>query len=110
MFELVQYSNTQESLQPDVTVAGIPVGGLEPAQAQARWEAIYLNQPVELNYNGNIIYLDPQTVGFTTHSEAMLGAARAQSSRQKNFWLGFWNYLWRRPVGAVDVPLDASVE
>lgn len=110
MFELVQYSNAQESLQPDVTVAGIPVGGLEPAQAQARWEAIYLNQPVELNYNGNIIYLDPQTVGFAMHSDAMLGAARAQSSRQKNFWLGFWNYLWRRPVGAVSVPLDASVE
>lgn len=110
MIELVQYSNTQESLQPDVTVAGIAVGGLEEAQAQARWEAVYMNQPVELVYNGSTIYLDPQAVGFRTNSDAMLGAVRSQSSRQKNFWLGFWNYLWQRPVGAITVPLDASLE
>ncbi|HML22237.1 MAG TPA: class A beta-lactamase-related serine hydrolase [Aggregatilinea sp.] len=110
MFELVQYSNTQESLQPDVTVAGIPVGGLEEAQAQSRWEAVYMNQPVELVYNGSTIYLDPQAVGFRTNSDAMLGSVRSQSSRQKNFWLGFWNYLWRRPVGAITVPLDAGLE
>ncbi|WP_119066769.1 serine hydrolase [Aggregatilinea lenta] len=110
MIELVQYSNTQESLQPDVTVAGVPVGGLEEAQAQARWEAVYMNQPVELVYNGSTIYLDPQAVGFRTNSDAMLGSVRSQSSRQKNFWLGFWNYLWRRPVGAITVPLDVTLE
>ncbi|MBN1202348.1 MAG: serine hydrolase [Anaerolineae bacterium] len=108
MIELVQYSNTKDSLQTDLTIAGIPVGGLEPNEAQARWEAVYVDQPIMLLYEGNTIMLDPVVAGFDTNSEAMLAEARAQSSREKSFWLGFWNYLWRRPVAAVNVPLDAD--
>ncbi|NLX10100.1 MAG: serine hydrolase [Chloroflexi bacterium] len=108
LFELVNYSNTKDSLQTDLTIAGIPVGGMAENEAQTRLESIYMGQPVQLYYEGSTIMLDPQVVGFRINSDAMLAEARAQNSREKNFWAGFWNYLWRRPVAAVSVPLDAE--
>jgi beta-lactamase class A len=108
MFELVKYSGAKDSLQTDLTIAGIAVGGLDPSDAQVRWEQVYQDQPVQLFYEGNLILLDPAAVGFHINSEVMLAEARAQSSREKNFWAGFWNYLWQRPVAAVSVPLDAD--
>ncbi len=38
----------------------------------------------------------------------MLAQARAQNAAKKSFWAGFWNYLGRRPVAAVSVPLNAQ--
>ena len=108
LFELVNNSNAKDSLQTDLTIAGIPVGGMAENEAQTRLESIYMGQPVQLYYEGSTIMLDPQVVGFRINSDAMLAEARAQNSREKNFWAGFWNYLWRRPVAAVSVPLDAE--
>jgi beta-lactamase class A len=108
MFELVKYSNAKDDLPTDLTVAGIPVGGLSENDARARWEAVYMEQPLQLYYADSLIELDPVSVGFRTNSESMLADARAQSSREKSFWAGFWNYLERRPVAAVTVPLDAE--
>ena len=108
MFELVKYSNAKDDLPTDLTVAGIPVGGLSERDARARWEAVYMEQPLQLFYADSLIELDPAAVGFRTNSEAMLADARAQSSRENSFWAGFWNYLERRPVAAVTVPLDAE--
>lgn len=110
MFELVDYSNQRDSLPTDLTVAGIAVGGLSETDAQTRWESIYVAQPIQLVYGGSPILLAPDEVGFRTNSEAMLAQARAQSAQEKNFWAGFWNFLGRRPVAAVSVPLDASYD
>lgn len=110
MVELVAYSNMKESLPTDLTVAGIAVGGLSENDAQARWEAIYLQQPIQLIYESSPILLYPEEIKFRVSSEAMLAEARAQSSREKNFWAGFWNYLERRPVAAVSVPLKAEFD
>lgn len=108
MIELVAYSNEKESLPTDLTVAGIAVGGLSERDAQARWESIYVQQPIQLLYESSPILLYPEDINFRVSSEAMLAEARAQSSREKNFWAGFWNYLERRPVAAVSVPLQAE--
>jgi hypothetical protein len=108
MFELVSYSNSVDSLQTDLTIAGIPVGGLEEEEAQARIEAVYTDQPLTLVYEGSTIMLDPVVAGFRANSDAMLAEARAKNSREQDFWGGFWNYLWRRPVAAVSVPLSAD--
>ena len=108
MVELVAYSNQKDSLPTDLTVAGIAVGGLSERDAQARWEAAYVGQPIQLSYNGSPVLLDPADINFRVNSEAMLAEARDQSSREKSFWAGFWNYLERRPVAAVRVPLQAS--
>lgn len=110
MFELVDYSNQRDSLPTDLTVAGIAVGGLSETNAQARWESIYVAQPIQLVYGGSPILLAPDEIGFRTNSEAMLAQARAQSTQEKNFWAGFWNFLGRRPVAAVSVPLDATYD
>lgn len=109
MIEMVKYSNTKDSLATDLTVASIPVGGLSETAARARWEKVYLDQPVQLYFEGSLIELHPvDDAGFTLDSDAMLNEARAKSSRADNFWAGFWNYLWRRPVAAVNVPLRAE--
>ena len=110
MFELVNYSNQKDNLPTDLTVAGVAVGGLNESDAQARWERVYFEQPVQLIYDGNPILLIPSEIDFRVNSDAMLAEARQQTSQERNFWIGFWNYLERRPVSAVNVPLDAEYE
>ncbi len=110
MFELIDYSSQRDSLPTDLTVAGIAVGGLNEVDAQARWERIYVDQPVQLLYGSSPIMLYPAEIGFRTNNEAMLAEARAQSTQEKNFWAGFWNFLEREPVAAVRVPLDATYD
>ncbi len=108
MFELVLYSNQKDNLPTDLTVAGVAVGGLSESNAQARWERVYIEQPIQLIYDGNPIMLYPSEINFRVNSEAMLAEARQQTTQERNFWVGFWNYLERRPVAAVSVPLDAE--
>jgi hypothetical protein len=108
MFELVNYSNQKDNLPTDLTMAGVAVGGLNESDAQARWERVYVEQPVQLIYDGNPILLYPSDINFRVNSEAMLAEARQQTTQERNFWVGFWNYLERRPVSAVSVPLDAE--
>ncbi len=108
MIELARYSSTRDSLQTDLTIAGLQVGGMDPNRAQERWEQVYMLQPVQLYFGPHLIMLDPVEVGFRTNSDAMLAEARARNTAASNFWLGFWNYLGRRPVAAVEVPLNAT--
>lgn len=108
MLELVAYSDTRDSLPTDLTVAGVAVGGLSEADARARWEAVYLKQPIQVSYEGSPIVLYPEEIGFRVASDVMLAEARAQSTQAQSFWAGFWNYLERRPVAAVSVRLIAE--
>ena len=108
LLELVSYSDTRDSLPTDLTVAGVAVGGLSEADARARWEAVYLKQPLQLFFEGSPIVLYPEEIGFRVSSDAMLAEARAQSTQAQSFWAGFWNYLARRPVSAVRVGLIAD--
>ncbi len=109
VMELVSFSRARDRLQADITVAGVPVGNLVPAEAQARWEDAYA-QPVEISYQGNPIYLDPAEIGFRTNSNVMLAQALAQTADESSFWLAFWNYLWRRPVEPINVDLVADYQ
>lgn len=108
MIELARYSSAKDSLQTDLTIAGLQVGGMSESRAQERWEQVYIAQPVQLYFGAHLIMLSPAEVGFRTNSDAMLADARARNTAATNFWLGFWNYLGRRPVAAVSVPLDAD--
>ncbi|HLA44179.1 MAG TPA: serine hydrolase, partial [Aggregatilineales bacterium] len=109
--ELVVYSSRDvNSLQDDVMIAGIQVGGLSENQAQLRWEAVYLDQPVTLIYRNSPIMFSPRTLGFRTNTEAMLAEVRAQTENEDTFWSGFWAYLWNRQSRAVRVELNAAVQ
>ncbi|HEX2906407.1 MAG TPA: serine hydrolase [Phototrophicaceae bacterium] len=110
VLELVQFSQEQERLPPDVTIAGIPVGGLLPTDAVALLERAY-SQPVILYYAGSPIALDPAAVGFRTNRETMLAAAQAAGDVEAGFWSQFVNYLiGRQSQETVAVPLAADYQ
>ena len=57
-----------------MTIAGVSVGGLNPAQASQRLLEAYTS-PIEVRYNDAVIHIDPGTVGFQVDVETMLAAA-----------------------------------
>ncbi len=110
MIVLVQYSNVKDTLPTNLTVAGVSMYGLDlDAARQRRLEQIYVEQPIYLMYGSSLIELFPSEIGFHVNSEAML----AEAKPRRDFWVGFWNYLWNRPVTTGetrDVGLDADYD
>ncbi len=102
--ELARFSATRDLLQTDITVAGVPVGGMPIQQAVNAWQIIY-QQPVELDYGDSPILLTPAQIGFYTKDDQMRGQVQSRSAGSSNYWLDFWNYLWRRPSTPLEVPL-----
>jgi len=105
--ELINFEQSRERLQTDITVAGVPVSGLRLAEAVTAWENIY-QQPVLLEYLGHPIQLSPASIGFVIKSDQMQSEIRAQTALSSNYWQDFWNYLWRRPTEPISVPLIAD--
>jgi hypothetical protein len=90
-----------------MTIADIPVGGLDRSASAQRLLEVYSTTPVELHYGGNIIHVDPAIAEFQLDLESMLAAAD-QARSQQPFWVEFWNYLWGRNPSGADIPLRAS--
>lgn len=110
VFYLVRFSQQQQRLAADVSVAGVRVGGLLSREALAKLEATFA-QPVALYYNDAPILLDPSAVGFRLSAESMLAAATAAGDQQGGFWLRFVNYLLgREDQTVVQVPLAAEYQ
>lgn len=104
--QLAQYSRVRATYPPGMTIAGVPVSGLDRQQAAQRLEEAYAT-PVELHYNQQVIHLSPGVVDFELDIETMLSAADIQRTRQQ-FWLGFWDYLWNRSSSLEEVPLRSK--
>lgn len=104
--QLAQYSQVRTKLPPGLTIAGIPVGGLDRQQASQRLIESYTT-PVELRYNQFVIHLDPSVVDFQLDLESMLAAAEIQRSQQ-SFWSGFWEFIWNRTPPPQNIPLRSS--
>ncbi len=110
VIELVGFSQQQERLPADVSVAGVRVGNLLPREATSYLDEAY-NQPVVLYYRENPILLDPSVVGFRSNNEVMLASARSTRDVEASFWLRFINYLLGREAAAViDIPLSADYQ
>jgi len=107
MVQLVGYSRQRSSYPPGMTIAGVPIGGLDPPGATQRLLQVYSN-PVEIQYAGAVIHIDPNLVGFEMDLERMLTAAD-QARSGDSFWGGFWNYLWNREAAEQAIPLSATV-
>ena len=71
---LVDYSRQRNNYPPGMTIAGVPVGGLEPGAASQRLLEVYTS-PVEAHYGDAVIQIDPGVVGFRADVESMLAAA-----------------------------------
>jgi hypothetical protein len=110
LLEMLNYTGQAERLAPEITVAGVEVGGLAAEQAVARWEAAYA-QPILLYYADSPIMLDPAEVGFRINSEPMFAAARSSIEAGADYWARFFNYLiGRQQSQGIDVPLDAAYQ
>lgn len=104
---LIDYSRQRNNYPAGMTIGGVPVGGVDPQTASERVLQVY-NTPVEAQYAGAVIHMDPSVVGFEMELEAMLAAADL-SRTSDSFWGGFWNYLWNRESAPVAIPLRASI-
>jgi beta-lactamase class A len=107
ILSLISYSRQRNSYPPGMTIAGVPVGGLDPQAASQRVLQVYTS-PIEIRYGGGVIHADPTTLGFEMELESMLAAADIGRTGGV-FWAGFWDFLWNREPAALAVPLRASI-
>ncbi len=105
-FQLIAYSRQRARLPEGLTIAGVPVGGLDQPAAIERLLQTY-STPVELIYEGESIVMSPAQVGFELDAEAMMAAGELERTSM-DFWSGFWDFLWNRPGEPHAVPLRAE--
>jgi lipoprotein-anchoring transpeptidase ErfK/SrfK len=104
-------SGRADVLAPGVTVAGIDVGGLRAAQAQALLEQRLvepLRRPLRLTYGRHTFTVDPARAGLQVDVAAMVGRALA-ASREGGLARRFLRDLQGSPVHAA-VPIAATLE
>jgi beta-lactamase class A len=106
VLQLVRFSRIRAIFPQGMTIAGIPVGGLDRQGSAQRLLEAY-SVPVEVRYGDNPIQIAPSVVGFELDLESMLAAADMERSQQP-FWEDFWNFLWGRTAPPADIPLRAS--
>lgn len=90
-----------------MTIGGVPVDGLSPAETSQRLLEVYTS-PVEAQYNGSVFHIDPGAVGFQVDIETMLAAADLTRTGG-SFWGGFWDFLWNRNPPDSQIPLSATI-
>ena len=104
--QLNSYSGFRERFPAGLTVAGVGIGGSTQEEGSRQIAAVY-SSGVDLYYQGEHIPLDPADVEFTIELDALLQQAIEQRNAQ-SFWVGFWDFLWDRPVEVTPVELQAS--
>jgi hypothetical protein len=104
--EFVRFSRLRSTYPIGMTIAEVPVGGLNRQEAADRLLQAY-SLPVELNYQEETILFEPSICGFELDLESMLAAADLERTKQ-SFWVGFWDFLWSRQVNRISIPLRAN--
>jgi len=104
---LIGYSRRRNNYPRGMTIAGVPVGGVDPQIASERVLQVY-STPIEVQYGQAIIHVEPSVVGFELDMDSMMAAADLARTGG-SFWGGFWNYLWNRDPEPVEIPLIATV-
>lgn len=107
IISLIGYSRQRNNYPAGMTIGGVAVGGLTPAEASQRLLEVYTS-PIEVQYGDAIIHVDPAVVGFQPDVESMLAAADLTRTGG-SFWIGFWDYLWNRDPAPEAIPLRATI-
>ena len=108
LYQLFQYQLSRRTFPADMTIAGIDVGGLAPAEAGDVLRERFL-RPVVLYHGEERIELDPADVGFNLEVGPMLAAAE-QAQAEQNYWLGFAYHLTGWTWRPIIVPLQAGYD
>ncbi len=106
LFKWIQFRQAWELLPVGTTVAGLDVSGLTFDQANELLSKSYY-APVYIYHRDEHVELDPQNVGFSLNTEAMLGEVR-QALASRDSWIQFAAYVLNRPLQAIAVPLVAT--
>ena len=110
LIQLINFSQQEDRLPNDIRVAGVEVGGMQPAQAVRTWEQA-LAQPIVLYYGESPILLDPSSIGFRPNSQTMLAEAVAARETEGSFWVRFFNHLTQQEFQqSIEVPLFADYQ
>ena len=104
--QFVRFSRLRTTYPDGMTIAEVPVGGLDRQGAAQRLLEAY-SLPVELLYDEQAILFGPSICGFELDLESMLAAADLERTKQ-SFWVGFWDYLWGRQISNLSIPLRAT--
>jgi beta-lactamase class A len=108
--ELLAFSQQEDRLPQDITVAGLDVGGMSREEAQAELESIYA-QPITLYYDDSPIILDPAEIGWRLNTQTMLAEAARVGEQEGSFWLRFFNHLTEQELQAsARIPLVADYQ
>jgi len=108
ILQLTRYAQIRATFPTGMTIAGIPIAGLEFEAASQRLVQVYM-APIELKYGNARIQVRPATLGFELQINNMLAAADKQRTNEP-FWSGFWNFLWNRPMTTTAIPLQARYD
>lgn len=106
ILQFVRFSRLRITYPGNMTIAEVPVGGLDRQGAADRLLQAY-SLPVEMVYDDQIILFEPSICGFELDLESMLAAADLERTKQ-SFWVGFWDYLWGRQIKTLAIPLRAT--
>ena len=105
MVQLTSFSRGRSTYPEGMKIAGVPVGNLDRLETANRLLEVF-SKPVELNYNENVIHLNPAIVGFELDLESMLAAADLQRL-SGTFWTEFWAFLWNSETDPESIPMGA---
>jgi len=104
-YEGFNFSQSRDLMPPGTNIAGVDVSGLNREEAIEALQAHYY-APVELLHEGEYAPLFPEEVGFVIDAGAMVQQIEAQRD-EEDPWLGFAQYLLRRPFTPLQVDLIA---
>jgi hypothetical protein len=104
--EYQRFQNQSVTLPAGSTIGGVPVGGLDAAEAAAQLDAVF-GQPLDLFIQDATVAVAPADLGFQMDSASLVQAALAEVSNGS-----YWSKLWNRAASAdaVTLPLEASVD
>lgn len=104
--DYVNFRAPQSAIPSGVSVEGIPIGGLDLAQAEERLTEAF-SVPVELRYLDARLQVSPAELGFAPSYSATLAQIDAHLPKQS--WFA---HLWGKtqPSAPLDLPLVAEVD
>jgi len=108
LYQVGQYNAYRTRLPKGVTIGGVSVGGMLPAEAIHTLESVYY-APLAVYYLTHELTISPRDLGLRLKSPEMVDAA-FKAQPQGDYWDGFLDFLLKEAGPAVDYPLQASYD